>query len=123
MVFLWIYLAVLLISTLTWIGFGIKYLKYFKENQRNCCYTDLDDLARHMNTILEHVVSEGLIKTQQDYDLNYKLCSNNTLGCMIGIYVLWCVLWPVSWIIVYITLGLRFIGEKLDAAVNNWIKR
>jgi hypothetical protein len=123
MVFLWIYLIILLISTLTWIGFGIKYLKYFKENRKNCNHTDLDDLGCHMNAILEHIVCDGLIESQQDYDLEYHLCSNRTLGCTIGLYILGFVLWPASWVIFFIMLGLQFIKEKLEVIINNWIKR
>ena len=109
MIFLYIYLIVLLISTLIWIGFGIKYAGYFKqfiEEHRNDSI-DIHELSLHMNAVLEHIVCEGLFDSYESYKAEYYTCSNTTFSSFVGTYVLGFILWPISWVI--FALGIIFI--------------
>jgi hypothetical protein len=99
---------VLLISTLVWISFGIKYIGYFKQHTEE--YRDdidIHDFSLHMNAVLEHIVCEGLFDSYESYKAEYYTCSNTTFSSFVGTYVLGFVLWPISWVI--FALGVIFI--------------
>lgn len=124
MVFLWIYLSVLLISTLTWFGLGIKYIKYFKTYAKeHINYPDMDDLAQHMHTVLEHVSTEGLINSYEDYINSYQTCSKSSIGSFVFVYIMGFVVWPCSWIVLFCAFGLNYIVDKINILIRNWVKR